>query len=264
MKAEEYFKDKVVIISGASGGIGEVLSLKLALLGSKIALVSRNEDKLTVLRDQILEKSGIALVSGADVSSLSEVQEAVSKVVSAWGNIDLVIACAGKYIQDFSYAIELKGYYDSMAINFFGTLNLLNCCLPVMKKQGCGHIVIINSLDAKKGILGDGPYVASKSALDGFGDVLRQEIKQYGIKVTSVYPGRVDTPMIQDLKVPAISAKIKPERVVRAIIRGILLNRATVLVPPVFFFLGILNNIMPRVMDWSYKILHLEGKLDRN
>jgi len=72
--------------------------------------------------------------------------------------------------------------------------------------------VFINSLDSKKGIVGDAPYVAAKSALDGFGDALRQELRDLHIKVSSVYPGRVDTPMIDNIKVPWISPKISTEK----------------------------------------------------
>jgi NAD(P)-dependent dehydrogenase (short-subunit alcohol dehydrogenase family) len=85
-------------------------------------------------------------------------------------------------------------------------------------RQRKGHIVIVNSLDAKKGIIGDTPYVAAKSALDGFGDSLRQELKKEGINITSVYPARVDTPMIEHLKVLWVSPKISCGKVVKAMI----------------------------------------------
>jgi short-subunit dehydrogenase len=129
-----------------------------------------------------------------------------------------------------------------------------------MKRQRSGHIVIINSLDAKKGIVGDGPYVSAKAALDGFGDVLRQEMKPFNIKVTSIFPGRVNTPMIESIKVPSITRKISPERVVKAILKAIKINKATVIVPSAFSFVSILNNLMPHFSDWAYRVLKIQGQ----
>jgi all-trans-retinol dehydrogenase (NAD+) len=133
-----------------------------------------------------------------------------------------------------------------------------------MKSANKGHIVIVNSLDAKKGIIGDGPYVAAKSALDGFGDVLRQELKTYRIFVTSIFPGRVDTPMIESIKVPWISPKISPEKVVKTMIKGLKKNKANIIVPSIYFLLGSLNDISPRLVDWFYRILKIEGQRIEN
>ena len=123
-----------------------------------------------------------------------------------------------------------------------------------------GHIVIVNSLDAKKGITGDGPYVSAKSALDGVGDVLRQEQKQHGINITSIYPSRVDTPMSKNIKVPWVSPKMSCEKVVNAMIRGLKRNKAIITVPSAYFLLSSLNSIFPRFLDWSYQKLKIEGE----
>jgi len=106
--------------------------------------------------------------------------------------------------------------------------------------------------------------VASKSALDGFGDILRQELKKEGINITSIYPGRVDTPMIENLEVPSISQKTSPGKVVNAMIKGIKSNKATVIVPSVYFLIGSLNNIFPRFTDWFYRKFKIEGKKIEN
>ena len=128
-----------------------------------------------------------------------------------------------------------------------------------MKQLGEGHIVIVNSLDAKKGIIGDSPYVAAKSALDGFGDVLRQELKGSGIRITSIYPARVDTAMIEKIRVPWISPKISPFKVAKAIVKGIKKNNAIVIIPSSNFLLGSLNNLVPRFLDWIYEKFGIEG-----
>ena len=254
------FRDRVILITGASSGIGKAAALALSQFDPKIVLVSRREDELNNVKDEIRSKGGEALVIKADVSSSDDMQKAARAAILKWGRVDILIACAGKYVQDITHELDIQAYQDSIVLNFFGTLNVIKSILPEMKRQGGGHIVIINSLDAKKGIVGDGPYVSAKAALDGFGDVLRQEMKPFNINVTSVYPGRVDTPMIENIDVPGISRKILPEKVVKAIVKGIKRNRATVTVPSSLSFVGILNHLMPRFTDWTYRVFKLEGK----
>ena len=231
MDNKTFFRDKVIVITGASSGIGRDAALAFSQFGSKTVLVSRKEEKLNYVKDEIQSKGGEALVIKADISSFDDTLKIARDTILKWGRVDILIACAGKYVQDITGELDIQSYQDSMALNFFGTLNVIKSLLPGMKQQGRGHIVIINSLDAKKGIIGDAPYVSAKAALDGFGDVLRQEMKPFNINVTSVYPGRVDTPMIENLEVPVISRKISPGKVVNAIIKGIKRNRATVTVP---------------------------------
>ena len=231
MNDKLFFQDKVVIITGASSGIGRAAALIFSQLNAKVVLASRNEEKLESLKKEILSKGSQALVVRMDTTSLEDTQKMAKETISKWGKIDILIANAGKYVTDGSHDIDIHAFKESMAINFFGTLNVIKSVLPEMKHQRKGHIVIINSLDSKKGIIGDAPYVAAKSALDGFGDSLRQELKGEGIKITSVYPARVDTPMIEHLKVPLVSPKISCTKVVKAMIKGIKWNKAIVVVP---------------------------------
>jgi NAD(P)-dependent dehydrogenase (short-subunit alcohol dehydrogenase family) len=260
MNDKTFFQDKVVVITGASSGIGREAALAIARLNAKVVLAARNGEKLKSLEEEIRGKGGKALAVTTDVSVFAETQRMAAEAISKWGQIDMLIANAGKYIQDVSWEIDIQSFEQSMALNFMGTLHAVKSVLPGMRHAGNGHIVIMNSLDAKKGIIGDGPYVAAKAALDGFGDVLRQELKPAGIRVTSVYPARVDTPMLGNLQVPRISPKIPPGKVVRAMIRGIKRNKAIVVVPSAFFLLGSINGMFPRLSDWAYRILKIEGK----
>jgi len=259
MKTQLFFQNKVILITGASGGIGRATAIIFAKLNAKVILASRNEEKLESLRQEIESNGGQALIIKTDVSSFEDTQRMVMATISKWGKIDILIANAGVYVQDVSHEINIKSFGESFSTNFFGVLHAIKSVLPEMKRQGKGHIVIVNSLDAKKGIIGDSPYVAAKSALDGFGDVLRQELKGSGINVTSIYPARVDTPMIENIKVPWISPKISPLKVVKAIANGIKRNKAIVIVPSVFFLIGSLNNIFPRLLDWFYLKFKIEG-----
>jgi len=262
MKKADFFKEKVIIITGSSSGIGRATSLALAQYGSKVVLASRTIEKLIPLEEQITSKGGQALAIKTDICSLVDINKMIKETILKWGRIDILIACAGQYFPDITSELDINKYQESMTLNFFGTLNSIKNTLPEMKRQRSGHIVIINSLDSKKGIVGDGPYVSAKAALDGFGDVLRQEMKPFNIKVTSIFPGRVNTPMIESIKVPLITKKIPPEKVVKAILKAIKGNKANVIVPSVFSFVTILNYLMPHFSDWAYRVLKIQGQHD--
>ncbi len=260
MNNKAFFKEKVIVITGASGGIGRAAALAFARCGAKVVIAARNEEKLGSLKEEIHRQGGQALAIKTDICSFSDTEGMARETIVKWGRIDIVIANAGQFVQDAPGEIDLQAYERSLAVNFMGTLHVVKSVLPEMRRRGRGHIVIVNSLDAKKGIVGDGPYVAAKAALDGFGDVLRQELTARGIRVTSIYPGRVDTPMIAHIRVPRISPKMSPERVARAMIRGIKRNRAVMVVPAAFFPLGSLNNLFPRLADRAYRVLKIQGK----
>jgi short-subunit dehydrogenase len=260
MNSHDFYKEKVILVTGSSSGIGRATALALAEYGSKVVLAARNIDKLISLKAEILSKGGDAIIIQTDMCSSDATNKMIKAAFQIWGRIDILIACAGQYFQDVTNDLDIKLYQQSMTVNFFGTFNSVKSILPEMKRLRRGHIVIINSLNAKKGIVGDGPYVSAKAALDGFADVLRQEMKPFNIKVTSIFPGRVNTPMIDSIEVPAISKKMSPEKVAKAILRAIKRNKATVIVPSTFFMIGVLNNLMPHFCDWAYRVLKIQGQ----
>jgi NAD(P)-dependent dehydrogenase (short-subunit alcohol dehydrogenase family) len=248
-------------VTGASSGIGKSLALRFSHHGARVVLASRNEKKLKELANLIKSSGNEDVIFGkTDVSVEKDVIDLVKKTLTRWGRIDILVSNAGQYIQGFVKDIDRKDFHKSFEVNFFGSFSSVKQVMPVMANQGSGYIVFINTLDSKKGIIGDGPYVAAKSALDGFADVLRQEVREMGIRVLTVYPGRVDTPMIQDLKVPRISPKISADKVTDAVIKGILKNKKIVVVPGMFTLLGALNNLIPGIMDGYYRIFHIEGE----
>lgn len=259
MKEATFFDNKVVIITGASSGIGKNLAIRFAQLNAKVALAARDDKKLLDIENLIKSSGHDALTIKADISVEKDVANLINTTFIKWGKIDIFISNAGQYIQGRIEDIDLVQFHNSFAVNFFGSLYAVKQILPIMSKQGSGHIVFINSLDSKKGIVGDAPYVAAKSALDGFGDVLRQELRDLRIKVSTVYPGRVDTPMIDNIKVPWISPKISTEKVVSAIINGIEKEKPIIIVPKISYLIGALNNLSPKLMDWFYKKFRLEG-----
>jgi short-subunit dehydrogenase len=249
----------VIIITGASTGIGRALALALAGRGSRLALGSRNVTLLQETADGVRRRGGEALAIPTDVTDRAQVERLVQETITTWGKVDILVSNAGQYLRKPVLELSIADLEQSMAVNFYGHVHVVLAVMPAMVRQGNGHIILMATMNAKKGIPPDAPYAAAKFALSGFGEVLRQELRTHGIAVTTIYPGRVDTPMISDLHVPWISAKISPEATARAIERAIRTRPAEVILPPQAVLLHLVNVFSPRLADWFVRVLRLEG-----
>lgn len=258
--SQPFLADKTAIITGASSGIGRATAIALARAGARVVLAARSADKLEALAAEIAEAGGQALPYPMDVTDRSQVAHLVSAALERWGQVDLLIACAGEYIRTPVRAMRAEHFEESLRINFYGALYPVLELLPHMLERRQGHIVLISSMDAQKGMPLDVPYVAAKYALRGLGEVMRQELHGSGVEVTTVFPGRVDTPLIDYMDVPWISAKIPPERVAKAILRAIRRRQPEVIVPFHVRALIYVNTLSPRCGDWLVRVLHLEGR----
>jgi NADP-dependent 3-hydroxy acid dehydrogenase YdfG len=251
--------EKIAIVTGASSGIGRATALALAREGAHVALAARNEAALQeVARDiQALERE--ALVVPTDVTQREQVEHMVAGALAHWGQVDIFIANAGQYVRCRVPELTVAHVERSMAVNFYGVLYGLLAVLPHMLARKSGHFVLVSSVDGKKGLPIDTPYVSAKFALAGLGEVMRQELRGRGVYVTTVFPGRVDTPLMEDLKVPWISPKYSPEMVARAIVKGIRRRKPEVIVPGFYRLFVILGALSPRLSDWFVRVFHLEG-----
>jgi len=251
--------DKVAIVTGASSGIGRATALALADEGMRVALAARNVDALQEMAQTIRALGRDALVAPTDVTLQDQVERLVTETLARWKRVDILVANAGAYIRCPIPDLTVAEMERSMAVNFYGALYAVLAVLPHMLSQRSGHLVLVSTMDAKKGLPLDAPYVAAKFALAGFGEVLRQELYGSGVHATTVFPGRVDTPMIGELRVPWISAKISPEAVARAIVRAISRCQPEVIVPFQARALFYLNTLSPRLGDWIARAFHLQG-----
>jgi NAD(P)-dependent dehydrogenase (short-subunit alcohol dehydrogenase family) len=251
---------KTAVITGGSSGIGKETLLEFAKLGMNIVVGSLATELLTEVEAELKLKGVKLMVITTDVSKRDQVQRLVKTAVEHYGHIDYLVCCAGVYHRGPVEKLALHELERVMSVNFYGVIHCIYEMLPVMIKQGNGHMVFISSVDGKKGLPRDSAYVASKFAVAGFVDVLRQEVKKFGIRVSTIFPARIDTPMLHNIQVPAISPKVPAQKVTQAIVHAILHNKAETLVPCsgakllLFFHL-----ISPRFADWMIKITHLEG-----
>jgi NADP-dependent 3-hydroxy acid dehydrogenase YdfG len=253
------FENQTAIVTGASSGIGRAIALALAQEGAHIALAARREELLEEVAGEIRNLGSKALVVPTDVTDRDQIRQLVHKTIDAWNHVDIVVANAGLYVRAPIRDLTVHDVERSMAVNFYGNLYLVLELLPHLLEKDNGHILLMATFDAKKGLPPDTPYVVAKSALASFGEVLRQELANTGISVTTVFPGRVDTSMIGELQFHWISRKISPDMVASATLRGIHMNRPEVIVPWYIRFLHYIDTLFPRWGDRLVRIFHLQG-----
>jgi short-subunit dehydrogenase len=253
------FLEKIAIVTGASSGIGRETALALASQGAHVALAARDVPKLNMVAQAIRMLGREALVVPTDVTDQDQVDGLVQATMARWNRVDILVANAGDYVRCPVKHLTVAEMERSMAVNFYGALYCVLAVLPIMLAQQSGHLVLVTSVDGKKGIPPDAPYVAAKFALSGFGEVLRQELHGTGVYAATVFPGRVDTPMIAALQVPWVSAKIPPQAVARAIVAGIHRRSPEIIIPFTARALVYLNTLSPRLGDLVVRTFHLEG-----
>ena len=216
---------KIVVITGASSGIGEATAKALARSGGHLMLVSRTEEKLNQLKGEIEADGGRAWVYPTDLSDTDACGEMIEKVVAEHGRVDILINNAGRSIRrsvEESYD-RFHDFQRTMQLNYFGAVKLILGVMPSMIAQNRGHIINISSIGAQAFPPRFAAYVASKSALEGFSRCLAPEIAHHGVAVTNIHMPLVQTPMIAPTSFysnfPIIEADEAAQMVVEAILK---------------------------------------------
>lgn len=183
-----------VVITGASQGIGQGIAERFAKEGANLFLVSRNMDRQGKWQQDLSEKYGISVSTfNADLSKREEVLAFANAVLSAWEDIDVLVNNAGSFIPG-SVHNEPDGQLEQMIeLNLYSAYHLTRRLVPVMMRRRKGHIFNICSIAALAAYPNGGSYSISKFALEGFSKNLREEMKPFGVKVTSVHPGATYT-----------------------------------------------------------------------
>jgi len=217
-------RDKVVVVTGASSGIGRATALKLAGAGAKVILVARGEEKLVETKQEIEAAGGRCWMYTADVSELASCDALVARVLKEHGTCHYLVNNAGRSIRRgvLNSFDRFHDFERTMQLNYFGALRLIMGFLPKMIEQRQGHIINISSI----GVLSNAPrfsaYVASKSALDSFSACASSEFLDKGVNFTTINMPLVRTPMIAPTKmyenVPTLSPEEAADLVVQAIV----------------------------------------------
>jgi short-subunit dehydrogenase len=206
-------KDRNVMITGASSGIGQAAALRIGEAGGTVLLVARTRDKLEDTQRQIERLGGTAHVHPADLSDPDDVDRMAAEVLEQHGHVDVLINNAGRSIRRSvgrSYD-RFHDYQRTMALNYFAPVKLILDLLPVMRERGAGHIVNVSTIGLQVNTPRFAAYLASKAALDAFSRSIGPEIIGDGVHVTTVYMPLVRTPMIAPTKIYDRFPTLSPE-----------------------------------------------------
>jgi len=187
-KIKRKLQNKVVIVTGASSGIGKAIAMEYAKNGAKVVLAARNTEKLLRLKIDIEKNGGTAVYVETDVSKKSDCENLIKQTVDRFGKIDILVNNAGISMRASFNKMKLDVIERVMNINFWGTVYCSKFALPYLLEQK-GSIIGISSISGLTPLPGRTGYVASKYAMDGFLNTLRIEYMKKGLHVLVVHPG---------------------------------------------------------------------------
>ena len=188
----------LAIITGASTGIGKYISLQLSENNYRVILISRNEKKLALIKDEIEKKGGDCVIIAADIGKCSSIEN-ISSIIGSQ-NIDVLVNNAGVGIFDSIQNATVSDWDQQMNTNLRGSFLMTKLSVESMIKRRLGKIIFMNSVAGMNPYPYSSAYVASKYGLRGFSSSLREELREYNIKVISVHPGAINTPFWNNIK----------------------------------------------------------------
>ncbi|MGH7368929.1 MAG: SDR family NAD(P)-dependent oxidoreductase [Candidatus Rokuibacteriota bacterium] len=218
-------RGRVALVTGASSGIGAATARAFADAGLRVALCARRKDRLEHLAARITARGGEATVHAVDVTDGLAVGAMVDAVSARWGRLDVLVNNAGRGFAatiEQTTAAELRAL---MELNVVAVLGATQAALPIMRRQGRGHVINVSSIVGRRAVPYRAAYSATKFALGALSEALRVELTGSGIAVTLVYPIRTETEFaeVEVQKVPwrPMGPVQSAERVARAILRSV-------------------------------------------
>ena len=244
---------QVIIVTGAASGIGQELCRLFARRGARIGLVDRDKSKLEAFADELRQAGVPCAAAAVDVGQREQVQDAVHQIVGALGPADVLIPCAGICRASTVDDLKISELEEIVRINFLGMVYMIEAVLPSMLERGSGQIAGISSMAGVRGIPFEPAYSASKAAVAAYLESLRSELRPRGITVTTVFPGYVQTPLLDEINgmmgADMSSGKaFTPSAAAARIMNGIERRRSYIYFPKGLGFSVRLSQLMPARM----------------
>lgn len=243
---------KVVVITGGTSGIGAEMARELVAIGAIPIITGRSHERL----QQMVQRLGGSIgIYAFDVKDDNSTRHAFEQIERDYGQIDILINNAGFGVFETFMDTPIEKFVDMMDVNYMGIIRCTKAVLPGMMRRGSGHIVNIASIAGKMGTAKSTGYSASKHAVLGLTNSLRQELAATGIKITAINPGPIDTPFFATADPSGNYVKsvksfmLKPEKVAKVVIQSIKRGSPEKNLPKLFAFGVVLSQLFPRTFD---------------
>lgn len=254
-------KGKVVIVTGASSGIGEATAREFGRAGTRVVLAARRVDKLQALAQEVnaMGTGAETLVVQADLSKLEDIKSMIVQTLASFGRIDVLINNAGFGRLDWLENLDpIKDIQAQIDVNVMGVIQTTRQVLPVMINQRAGSIINMCSMAGLVGTPTYSIYAASKHAVHGFSEALRREVKPWGIDVSLIYPGGVVTEFTQhagikrktNTKTPKFML-LTAEQVGSAVVKLVHHPRRMLIIPWMWSVTVYMNKLFPGFVDYT-------------
>lgn len=248
----------VVVVTGASMGIGEALTKEFAAKGASVVMLSRDQSRAEAARGRVgfMDRT-IAL--SCDVRHAEDIDRVLALTLHHFKRIDVWINNAGHGLLDSVAQVDMHAVHDLFETNFFGSLSAMQAVIPIMRQQGGGAIINVSSVAGHIPLPFHANYSASKFAMNAVGKAAGVELKKENIHVLTVCPGYVRTAFGENAVRGAELKKVRPdkvrgvtaERVARATLRGYLKKKREVIVPWTMHIPVKLYQLFPGLVEWS-------------
>lgn len=252
---------KVVIVTGASSGIGEATAREFGRQGARVVLAARRVERLEALSQEIqsLGTGAETLVVPADLSKLEDIESLIDQTLMRFGRIDVLVNNAGfgrlDWLENLDPVKDIEAQFD---VNVLGLVQTTRQALPVMIKQRSGHIINMGSMASLVATPTYTIYAACKHAVHGFSEALRREVKPWGIDVSMIYPGGVKTEFGEHAgikrKTKATTPKflaLSAEEVAQAVVKLVRQPRAMLIIPWLWSLTVLINRLFPSFVDYT-------------
>jgi NAD(P)-dependent dehydrogenase (short-subunit alcohol dehydrogenase family) len=258
------WQDKVVLVTGGSGGLGRAIAARFAAGGARVAIAARGQEKLDVAARELSAAGGQVLAIAADVTRQSDVDALLARTLQHWGRLDVLVNNAGRSARGDVLSTTPEDFQAALDLNFLAAVRCTLAAAPHLLSGG-GHVVNIGSLAAKTATRYMGPYSASKFALAAYSQQLRLELGDRGLHVLLVCPGPIArnesreysaaelTALPESARRPGAGVKVRqldPDVLAGRILRACERRDRELIVPGKARLLFALSQLSPRLGDW--------------